>query len=304
MRHEAAPEFLLVRVGRRERFVVATLIIILVATLYSWLVQTAYQERRKLAASVITLKSRAAVVEQQASEIERIRTMPAQAASPTDLRTLVQAQANSAGISRALVKIQSSTPNRLEIEFGDIPFSAWTAWVGNLQSQHVALKPAVSKLSPNQDACRSRDSDPRWGAVSQGKRIAAGIGIYLIALIAYLPASILDRGLAGVSEGRLRLVESHGTLWSGAGRMEIRDASGRQGVSETIAWRVSGCPRPTRKDRTACQSGGVRRRIPASLSLAGIEVGPADLPLPSRDFSTMVPCHRRNSSARKHQSPD
>lgn len=126
--------------GRRERFVVATLIIILVATLYSWLVQTAYQERRKLAASVITLKSRAAVVEQQASEIERIRTMPAQAASPTDLRTLVQAQANSAGISRALVKIQSSTPNRLEIEFGDIPFSAWTAWVGNLQSQHVALE--------------------------------------------------------------------------------------------------------------------------------------------------------------------
>ncbi len=137
--------------------------------------------------------------------------------------------------------------------------------------------------------------------MSQGKRIAAGIGIYLIALIAYLPASILDRGLAGVSEGRLRLVESHGTLWSGAGRMEIRDASGRQGVSETIAWRVSGF-RPTQgKIELLVRVGDISQEVPASLSLAGIEVGPADLPLPSEIFQLWSPAiaaiHLRGSTS-------
>lgn len=68
--------------------------------------------------------------------------------------------------------------------------------------------------------------------------IATGLGAYTFALIVTAPAILVDVGLRRASDGRLRLVEAQGTLWSGSGVIEIRDLSGHAGVSKSLAWRL------------------------------------------------------------------
>ena len=71
---------------------------------------------------------------------------------------------------------------------------------------------------------------------------AWGLGVFAAALIATLivlaPATLIDARLERASDGRLRLAEAQGSLWSGAGWIEIRDADGRAGVAKRLAWRV------------------------------------------------------------------
>jgi general secretion pathway protein N len=57
-------------------------------------------------------------------------------------------------------------------------------------------------------------------------------------LIALAPATLIDARLERASDGRLRLAQAQGSLWSGAGWIEIRDADGRAGVAKRLAWRV------------------------------------------------------------------
>ncbi len=54
------------------------------------------------------------------------------------------------------------------------------------------------------------------------KLLAVGLAAYLLGLLVYAPATLVDAVLGRVSDGRLRLAEASGTLWSGAGLIEIR----------------------------------------------------------------------------------
>ena len=123
----------------RERAIIAALAVMLGAALYVWLVQSASQARVQLRTSVTTLRAQAARLEQQAAELERLRTAPALSASQTDLRTLVQAQAGAAGLSRALVKIDAPDANQVVVVFGAVAFADWLNWVVSLKSQQVRL---------------------------------------------------------------------------------------------------------------------------------------------------------------------
>ena len=123
----------------RERMVVATLAVVLGAALYLWLVQSADRARVQLRATVTTLQAQAVRLEQQAVELERLRAAPAALASRTDLRTLVQAQAGAAGLSRALVRMDTPDSNQVQVVFGAVAFADWLAWVAGLQSQHIRL---------------------------------------------------------------------------------------------------------------------------------------------------------------------
>ena len=68
-------------------------------------------------------------------------------------------------------------------------------------------------------------------------RLAASIcAAYAVALLVLAPAGMLDLGLDGVSGGRLRLLEADGSLWSGAGRLEMRTAGGRALVAQGLRW--------------------------------------------------------------------
>ena len=127
----------------RERAIIAALAVMLGAVLYVGLVQTAWRARAQLRTGVTTLRAQAASLEQQAAELERLRAAPAISASQTDLRTLVQAQAGAAGLSRALVRIDAPDADQVVVVFGAVAFADWHNWIAGLKSQHVRL-----------DACR------------------------------------------------------------------------------------------------------------------------------------------------------
>lgn len=128
----------------RERVIIAILTALTGAALYFWLVQAGGQAHTRLQASVTTLRAQAATLEQQAVELERLRATPAPPASPTDVRTLVQAQVDASGLSGALLKIDSADANQVVVAFGPVEFSAWLNWVTSLKSQHVRL--SVSRI--------------------------------------------------------------------------------------------------------------------------------------------------------------
>jgi general secretion pathway protein M len=127
----------------RERAINSALAVVLAAALYVGLVQSAGRARTQLRTSVTTLRAQAARLEQQAAELERLRAAPAISASQTDLRTLVQAQAGAAGLSRALVRIDAQDADQVVVVFGAVAFADWLNWIAGLKSQHVRL-----------DACR------------------------------------------------------------------------------------------------------------------------------------------------------
>ena len=56
---------------------------------------------------------------------------------------LVQAQAGSAELSRALVSAEAVDANLVKVVFGAVAFADWLEWVAGLEAQHIHL-----------DACR------------------------------------------------------------------------------------------------------------------------------------------------------
>ena len=126
----------------RERMVIAVLAAVLGAVLYLWLLHSADRARGQLRASVATLRTQAALLEQQAAEFRRLQAMPAPAASQTDLRTLVQAGADAARLSGALTRIDAPDADHVRVAFGAVSFADWLGWIAALQGQHVRLEAA------------------------------------------------------------------------------------------------------------------------------------------------------------------
>jgi type II secretory pathway component PulM len=52
---------------------------------------------------------------------------------------LVQTQAEAAGLSRTLVKIDAPDANQVVVVFGAVSFTDWLNWVTSLKSQQVRL---------------------------------------------------------------------------------------------------------------------------------------------------------------------
>lgn len=127
----------------RERLVIIVLAAFVGIALYLALVRSAYQARLRLGPAVTALRAQSARLEQQAREIERLRSVPAPAAAQSDLRTLVETQIGSAGLSRLLGTIDAPDANQVKVVLGAVPFAEWLALVSTLQSQQVRL-----------DACR------------------------------------------------------------------------------------------------------------------------------------------------------
>ncbi len=123
----------------RDRVVIAILAAIVGAAVYFWLAQSAYRARTQLGASLTALHAQATRLNLDAIELERVRAVPAPATSQTDLRTLVQARAEAAGLARALLRIDAPDANQVQVVFGAVAFSEWLAWVASLQTEHIRL---------------------------------------------------------------------------------------------------------------------------------------------------------------------
>lgn len=119
--------------------------------------------------------------------------------------------------------------------------------------------------------------------------LAIGLGCYALALVVTAPATLADAGLQRATGGRLRLAEARGTLWSGSGQVELRDAAGRIGVSKHLAWRLR--PEELWRARLAYAVALDRgqQSIPVRILWSGIELANADIGLPAEALSLGLP---------------
>ncbi len=123
----------------RDRVLIAILAAVVAAVLYLWLVQSAQRARTQLDASLSVLRAQAIRLDQDATELARVRAMPVPAAAQTDLRTLIQSRAEAAGLARALVRIDATDANQVQVVFGAVAFADWLAWVAGLQAERIRL---------------------------------------------------------------------------------------------------------------------------------------------------------------------
>jgi general secretion pathway protein N len=111
---------------------------------------------------------------------------------------------------------------------------------------------------------------------------------FLVALAAFAPATLLDARLDEASDGRLRLALAQGSLWSGAGWLEVRNTDGTVGIARPLAWRV--LPLSLLNGRLLVEmSMQDAKPFPVALSLSGIEVVGADILLPAAALSLGMP---------------
>jgi general secretion pathway protein N len=112
---------------------------------------------------------------------------------------------------------------------------------------------------------------------------------FLAALIALAPATLIDARLEHASEGRLRLAEAQGTLWSGKGWIEIRDAAGRAGVARRLNWRV--LPGSLLRGRLVAvvDLDQAAKPFAVTLSPSRIEIADAGITLPAAALGLGVP---------------
>ena len=119
--------------------------------------------------------------------------------------------------------------------------------------------------------------------------IAFGFAVYALALLLSAPATLIDASLAQASAGRLRLAEARGTLWSGSGQIEIRDASARGAIAQSVAWRLRPAYLLLAKLRYELALARAPRYFPLTISPARIELGDADVDLPAAALGVAVP---------------
>jgi general secretion pathway protein N len=117
--------------------------------------------------------------------------------------------------------------------------------------------------------------------VNRWQLIGFGLAAYALALTATAPASLIDAQLEQASAGRLRLAEAYGTLWSGTGLIEIRDANRSSGVAKSIAWRIRPAYLLRGKLVYEVTLDRAARHFPVTISPTQIEVTNADINLPA-----------------------
>jgi general secretion pathway protein N len=119
--------------------------------------------------------------------------------------------------------------------------------------------------------------------------LAFGLGAYAAALVALVPATLIDAQLERASHGRLRLAEAHGSLWSGAGWIEIRDAEGKAGVAQRLAWRVLPVSLLRARLVAAVELDQAAKPFPVTISLSRVEVADAGIRVPAAVLGLGLP---------------
>jgi general secretion pathway protein M len=126
----------------RERMILAVLAAVLGAACYLWVLHSTDRARAQLRTSVAALRTQAALLDRQAAEQQRLRATPVPSASPTDLRTLVQARLDAARLSGALTRIDAPDASHVNIALGAVSFAEWLGLIAALQAQQVRLEAA------------------------------------------------------------------------------------------------------------------------------------------------------------------
>lgn len=118
---------------------------------------------------------------------------------------------------------------------------------------------------------------------------AVGLGTYFATLVAMAPGTLVDAGLQRASNGRLRLAQAQGTIWAGAGQLELRDVSGRNAIAKEIAWHV--LPESLWRGHLICnvELDRAGHSFPIAVSFSRFEIGNADINLPAAALAFAEP---------------
>lgn len=127
----------------RDRVIAAALFTIAVVGLYAALIHTAIKARSTLTPAVVALREQVARFETHAAELERLRKQPPPVTSQGNLQSLVQAQIDAAGLSRAITRLDAPDSNQVVLTLGALSFADWISVAAGLRAQHVRI-----------DACR------------------------------------------------------------------------------------------------------------------------------------------------------
>ena len=119
--------------------------------------------------------------------------------------------------------------------------------------------------------------------------MAAGIAAFAFALVAFAPATLIDARLAALSDGRLRITEAQGSLWSGSGWLEAREANGSAGIAKRLAWRVLPISLLRGQLVAEIELDQSARRFPITVSLSRVDIADADFNLPAAALGLGVP---------------
>jgi general secretion pathway protein N len=112
---------------------------------------------------------------------------------------------------------------------------------------------------------------------------------YTLALGVMAPATLIDAALLSAGDGKLRLGEAHGTLWSGAGQLEIFDTGRRGGIAKHIAWRMQPVSLLRGHLVYEVELDRAAKWFPVTLSLSRVEIADADIKLPAGVLGLAVP---------------
>lgn len=119
--------------------------------------------------------------------------------------------------------------------------------------------------------------------------IGFGLGAYVLALVAMAPATLIDSRLRLASEGRVRLAEARGTLWSGTGQIEVRDANERAVLARSVAWRARPGHLFLGRLRYDISVDHAAKRFPVTITPARVHVADADINLPAAALGLAIP---------------
>lgn len=127
---------------------------------------------------------------------------------------------------------------------------------------------------------------PTWRSVVGSACVAMAVYVLFLAVLA--PAALLDAGLRHATAGTLRLAQARGSLWSGSGRLEIRDGAG-SGVGKELSWTLQ--PRALWRGRLDFDVAidHADSNFPVRISAHGIEILNVDFSLPASALGIAVP---------------
>ncbi len=106
-----------------------------------WFIQSVDRLRLELrTATIPASRERARLLDMHAAEYQRLRAAPQATVSQTDLRVLVQTQAGTAGLTKALLSTEAADANQVKVVFGSIAFADWLSLIVNLAAQKVHVE--------------------------------------------------------------------------------------------------------------------------------------------------------------------
>lgn len=126
--------------------------------------------------------------------------------------------------------------------------------------------------------------------------VAAGLLGAVLTAVASAPASFADRGLALVTDGRVRLAEAAGTVWRGSGRLVLVDVAAEDtgdgappgvAVPGRVAWSLRALPLLIGQLDAQLRFEGMAQPVRVNGAYDEVRIGGGALALPSVELGRL-----------------